>query len=816
MAPESASAAAGRARQYFQESEEDRITRSYAKFPEFEADMPKLTNRFQFNLKDNLSSYLGRNNPFYQTVNPDTDYVWLLDTTAYQNRLGRWKAEFVAAYFVQNSGKDLSEVVAWVSDKIGLADDEEAKATIAKRMQPLLDSILPAHAVDIDLQGMTVRLGPSGRDGISSDELAVPGSNYKDGEIITSKAIHADATPVKVTFAKPKGWAVISDIDDTIKKTLTSSPVGILTTTFAEEPEPIKGMPELYKHIVGKLNNPPFWYLSASPYNLYPFLREFREQYYPSGTMILRDASWMNLAGFLANLTQGTEAYKVDRLEKVQTWFPKRKFIVIGDSTQSDPEAYGEAYRRHPKWIGAIYIRKVTGVAEMDENKKNDPERFEKAFKDVPKNIWYVFTDPQELYAKIDALPEIKQNTFRQERTPQHNYVLFVKMAPGASRAAELTPLYVIIGLLACICILLCFVGFVFARLWYYKGALGPEPERFIIQPKHPKRQQHRRNWRDSKHTTNTRDPDFPGARRRNTLSPTGDSSEQHGNAIPGAGAPHIDVEDIGIDQPEQWDDTAVRRHIADEKRLSRLPAFVRDDCGDGSAFPDVPVALHPIEDVSIPLNIHKDLGVEEVDRKLWLDINMRHYLDMHAARKSLLADKRGDCIYTMPKARLACEELLANVVEFLVEEYPEHFTLEEEDGRMTIHLPDILSLPTLNHHDARRTCTFIQIPSFAESPRPLLASTLHIPRPADLFAGDISSLHVGLMVVRREVQTFRALPGSGAVVMSTKTKLERLVSLEEMERRELLSEFGGWGEMEKRVKGWELWEEVVEGFLRR
>lgn len=408
MAPESASAAAGRARQYFQESEEDRITRSYAKFPEFEADMPKLSNRFQFNLKDNLTSYLGRNNPFYQTVNPDTDYVWLLDTTAYQNRLGRWKAEFVAAYFVQNSGKDLSEVVAWVSDKIGLADDEEAKATIAKRIQPLLDSILPAHAVDIDLQGMTVRLGPSGRDGISSDELAVPGSNYKDGEIITSKAIHADATPVKVTFAKPKGWAVISDIDDTIKKTLTSSPVGILTTTFAEEPEPIKGMPELYKHIVGKLNNPPFWYLSASPYNLYPFLREFREQYYPSGTMILRDASWMNLAGFLANLTQGTEAYKVDRLEKVQTWFPKRKFIVIGDSTQSDPEAYGEAYRRHPKWIGAIYIRKVTGVAEMDENKKNDPERFEKAFKDVPKNIWYVFTDPQELYAKIDALPEIK------------------------------------------------------------------------------------------------------------------------------------------------------------------------------------------------------------------------------------------------------------------------------------------------------------------------------------------------------------------------------------------------------------------------
>lgn len=408
MAHESASAMAGRARQRMQQDEEDKITRKAGNFAEFEADMPKLANRFSFSLKDNLSSYLGRNNPFYENVNPETDYVWLLDNTAYQNRLGRWKAEFVAAYFVKNSGKDLSEVVAWVSDKIGLADDKEAEATIAERIQPLLDQILPAHAVEIDLHGVNVRLGPSGRDGISSDELAIPGTGFKDGQVTTAKALHTDATTNKIHYAKPSGWAVLSDVDDTIKKTLTSSPIGILKTTFAEEPEPIKGMPELYKHLVQKLENPPFWYLSASPYNLYPFLREFRDTYYPTGTMILRDASWMNLAGFLANLTQGTEAYKVDRIEKVNRWFPKRRFILIGDSTQSDPEAYGEAYRKHGKWVGAIYIRKVMGVEGMDEEQKNAPERFEKAFKDVPKDVWYVFEDPQELYAKVDALVQTK------------------------------------------------------------------------------------------------------------------------------------------------------------------------------------------------------------------------------------------------------------------------------------------------------------------------------------------------------------------------------------------------------------------------
>ncbi|KAF2120186.1 actin filament organization protein-like protein App1-like protein [Lophiotrema nucula] len=395
---------AGEARQRYEESEEDRITRTSGNFADFEKTMPSVANRFSFSLKDNLTSYLGSRNPLYSFVDPEKDAVWLFDNTAYQNRLGRWKAEFVACYFVKNSGKDLGEVVAWISDKIGLAQDEQAEATIAKRVQPLLDQILPAHAVKIDLQGVEVKLGPSGRDGISTDELAIPGHGYKDGEIVTSKAIEADATPVNTTFATPKGWAVISDIDDTIKKTLTSSPVGILKTTFAEEPEPIKGMPELYKHIVQKLDNPPFWYLSASPYNLYPFLRQFRETYYPPGTMILRDASWMNLAGFLTNLTQGTQAYKVDRMEKVHEWFPKRKFICIGDSTQSDPEAYGEMYRKDHKWIGAIFIRKVTGVEGMDEEKKNAPKRFEDAFKDVPKDIWYVFQDPSELYQKVDSL----------------------------------------------------------------------------------------------------------------------------------------------------------------------------------------------------------------------------------------------------------------------------------------------------------------------------------------------------------------------------------------------------------------------------
>lgn len=102
-------------------------------------------------------------------------------------------------------------------------------------------------------------------------------------------------------------------------------------------------MPELYSEVKDFLDqDTPWFYLSASPYNLYPFLKQFRDRYLPRGTLILRDFSWKTVAGLLSALTIGTEEYKTDRMKKINSWFPRRKMIVIGDSTQSDPEAYGE------------------------------------------------------------------------------------------------------------------------------------------------------------------------------------------------------------------------------------------------------------------------------------------------------------------------------------------------------------------------------------------------------------------------------------------------------------------------------------------
>jgi hypothetical protein len=318
--------------------------------------------------------------------------------------------EVVAAFFVKDSGEDSSEAVARISQAMGITHEGE-KEGVAQRLRPFMDCVLPAHTALLKLNGQRYQLGPSSTEGISTNLVRFK-SKAKNGGTINATLVNMKhqlpLTPVTV-FAEPEGWAVISDVDDTIKRTMTGSALGVLRSTFVDNPEPIQGMPEFYQYMDELFERPPFWYLSASPYNLYEFLTVFRENAkYPHGTFVLRDASWLSLAGLLSSVTQGTQAYKVERMRKIHGWFPHRKFICIGDSSQSDPEAYGQIFRETDGWIAAIFIRKVTGVSEveMDSDDKNSPSRFEGAFEGVPSNIWHVFEDPNELYERVKELKD--------------------------------------------------------------------------------------------------------------------------------------------------------------------------------------------------------------------------------------------------------------------------------------------------------------------------------------------------------------------------------------------------------------------------
>ncbi|EGY22399.1 hypothetical protein VD0002_g3741 [Verticillium dahliae] len=379
-------------------------TRKEHKFDEMESALPDprlpaLQSAFSIPSVDNFSSYLGSRNPFGRPVSGD-DVVWLFDNTAFKpGRLSSWQAEFVAAVFEKEPKAKVVDMVTSIAETLGLADDAEELATIEERLLPFLWDVRPARHLRIVHQDREIKLGPTGRNGISTDILKL--SEQPTGTSVKASAAVprgiSGELEMQTHFAAAEGWAVLSDVDDTIKVTQTSSPLGILRKTFVDPPSAVPGMPELYRHITSLISKEaPWFYLSASPYNLYPFLRNFCRQWYPHGTLILRDSSWRTIAGLLSALTKGTEQYKTDRIRKVHSWLPKRKLILIGDSTQSDPEAYGDIYREFDGWVKLILIRKVTDIAAVGIESKNEPKRFEEAFKDVPREAWHIFEDPAE------------------------------------------------------------------------------------------------------------------------------------------------------------------------------------------------------------------------------------------------------------------------------------------------------------------------------------------------------------------------------------------------------------------------------------
>lgn len=408
-----------------------------------------------------LFSRLGPLNPISSPIRSD-DVVWLFDNTAYRpqpgasataitrwmpnlpgplgkltNAIGSavaprletglgslgyaparnapWAAEFSAAVFEQEPRCSVVDVVSEIARKVGLADDSQDMETIERRLTPFLQDVRPGRKMTVIHGGKELRLGPTGSGGISMNGHPVVADLDQDGlvhgEAVVPKGVKG-VFKMKTYYSGPEGWGVISDIDDTIKITQTSDPIGILRSTFIDPATPIAGTPELYRtlHALLQSSHPdphehvPFFYLSASPYNLYPFLRAFRDdEGFPPGQLMLRDSSWRTIAGLLSALTVRTQEYKVGQMRRVRTWFPKRKMIFIGDSTQSDPESYGEIYREFPGWVKLILIRKATDIAAVGIESKNEDARFEKAFEGVPRDAWFVFEDPSECMAKIEA-----------------------------------------------------------------------------------------------------------------------------------------------------------------------------------------------------------------------------------------------------------------------------------------------------------------------------------------------------------------------------------------------------------------------------
>lgn len=204
----------------------------------------------------------------------------------------------------------------------------------------------------------------------------------------------------QVQLVSPEGVSVISDIDDTVKKSEVLDKSELLANTFLRKYEAIPGMAAVYRK--WEEAGASFHYVSLSPWQLYPSLAEFiKEQNFPLGSFHLRTFRLTNKT--VLHILGKPEWLKPEAIEEILSRYPKRKFILVGDSGEMDPEVYGEVARKHPDQIVHIAIRNVTGQTA-------DDSRYKTAFADIPTERWTIFSDPANL-TEIAVSPAGQQPT---------------------------------------------------------------------------------------------------------------------------------------------------------------------------------------------------------------------------------------------------------------------------------------------------------------------------------------------------------------------------------------------------------------------
>lgn len=195
-----------------------------------------------------------------------------------------------------------------------------------------------------------------------------------------------------------QGVSVISDIDDTIKLTDVKVKTELLMNTFLRPFRAIPGMAELYREMAAR--GASFHYVSSSPAQLAPLLQSFlsAEGFPDNYSLHLRpvDIDPLDFYDYpkLLDLFAGSESVKVSRLEGILKLFPRRQFVLVGDSTEEDPETYARLLTKYGDRIRAVWIRDLTGATE-------DSPRYLKLFPGQHRAKLKVFEDPSRLRTSI-------------------------------------------------------------------------------------------------------------------------------------------------------------------------------------------------------------------------------------------------------------------------------------------------------------------------------------------------------------------------------------------------------------------------------
>ncbi len=320
---------------------------------------------------------------------------------------GSWRLDIHGVVFEPET-RSLKRAFVLNALRESLADTlgAEEKALLERRLRLFLVDHERGKQISVRLAGRIYPAGVSGADGhfratvevAASDLKSVSGDAAEAQRWVSFRAVTRPDDPRvfagRVRLLEPTGLSVVSDIDDTIKISQVRDRKALMVNTLVRPFRPVPGMPALYRRLAER--GAAFHYVSASPWQLYPALRDFCEEAgFPEGTFHLKTVRLTDSSAF--TLFGPQDVFKMAAIGRVLADFPERRFVLVGDTGERDPEIFGRLARQYQGQIEAVWLRNVT--AESPEG-----DRLRAAREGIAESKWVLFREPDEIHGWVDQL----------------------------------------------------------------------------------------------------------------------------------------------------------------------------------------------------------------------------------------------------------------------------------------------------------------------------------------------------------------------------------------------------------------------------
>ncbi|KAL9123957.1 MAG: hypothetical protein Q9217_006665 [Psora testacea] len=224
-------------------------------------------------------------------------------------------------------------------------------------------------------------------------------SNIQRMNVYTQGDINGNATAYLVPES---GLTVISDIDDILRVTKIYQPKEGLLNSFARPFTPWMNMPEIYANWSRSIPNFHFHYLTTTPEQVTRNYMDFIYKTYPGGSFDTRPLNFSDISATLR--------IRKFLLEKVFQTYPKRKFVLVADTSNSDVmSAYPEMAKEFPGQVQCILLRNTSSTDPGDKFPYDTS-----GFKELDNSTYMFFNVPDDLTNLDIAAGQCVNSTVRQ------------------------------------------------------------------------------------------------------------------------------------------------------------------------------------------------------------------------------------------------------------------------------------------------------------------------------------------------------------------------------------------------------------------